>query len=106
MKIQNQPKLDSIIYGCGLNDFGQLGLKESSTVKTPTGVTLPNKAERIQWIASGDSHSIFLSKYGELYFVGKNTHGIVEGGEEEICFVPKLISGSELKVISIVVNQY
>lgn len=104
--MKTQTKLDSIIFGCGLNDFGQLGLKDPSLVTSPTGISLPNKAERIHLIVSGETHSVFLSKYGELYFVGQNLHQIVEGKEEDIHFLPKLVSSDGFKVVSIALNQH
>jgi alpha-tubulin suppressor-like RCC1 family protein len=73
---------DSIVYAMGKNDRGQLGLggKSKDTVTYPVKIpaipsALPNVPLKIVKIATGRSHSLFLTEGGALYGCGSNQHG-------------------------------
>lgn len=63
------------IYGCGLNEFGQLGLGycDKPPHNNPFGVNLiPNQPPNVIQFCSGSDHSLFLDTQGNVYGVGYN----------------------------------
>ena len=61
------------IYACGLNHFGQLGLKGDSPQIEPC--IIPNTPSNIVQICVGSSHTLFLDVEGNVFSFGWNAHG-------------------------------
>lgn len=63
----------------GDNSFGQLGLTMTRNTSTPIlnswfdSNEIMQNGEKIEQVACGTSHSLFLSNYGKLYACGTNT---------------------------------
>jgi len=67
---------DGSIYGCGLNENGQLGLENTDTISTPQEIEyFSNNTITIKQIACGENHTIFLASDGKVYGVGQNNYG-------------------------------
>ena len=67
-----------IVYGIGLNTYGQLGIDTFNTPEAPDAD--PKKIEffydkTITQIACGSNHTMFLASDGKVYGVGGNTEG-------------------------------
>ena len=67
------------VFGWGQNTNGQLGWKESSSYLTPKLVK-PIQNFKINMIACGDDHSLFLGFNGSVWSAGKNSFGQLGNG--------------------------
>eukprot|EP01125_Pyxidicula_operculata_P018026 TRINITY_DN637_c2_g1_i3.p1 TRINITY_DN637_c2_g1~~TRINITY_DN637_c2_g1_i3.p1 ORF type:complete len:401 (-),score=46.61 TRINITY_DN637_c2_g1_i3:37-1239(-) len=69
------------LFGWGANALGQLGDGTNRNVNTPKHIPVPSndgeESEKCQYleIACGGSHSLVLTKDGEMYSWGYNKHG-------------------------------
>jgi alpha-tubulin suppressor-like RCC1 family protein len=67
------------VYTFGLNQFGQLGLGDTTERHTPTKITtLPAAATAV---AGGQWHSLVLLENGDVYGFGSNSHGALGLGD-------------------------
>ncbi|OQR84663.1 hypothetical protein ACHHYP_13054 [Achlya hypogyna] len=66
---------DGRLFGCGLNQFGQLGLgvAGASTVTAPCNLPVPGGA--VQQIACGGAHSCLVDANGDVFACGSNSCG-------------------------------
>ena len=67
-----------IVYTCGDNSYGQLGLNNmtaQSTLQQVLGVNGSGNISGVTKISAGDTHSIFLSSDGTVYVCGNNSDG-------------------------------
>lgn len=76
------------VYGCGSNQFGQLGM-EGSAIK-PT-IVYSLKDQRIAQITCGAEHSFMLTTKGEVFAWGLNIKGQLGLGCFENVFNPTLV---------------
>ena len=63
-------KNDGTLWGCGANDYGQLGLGDTSNRNTFTQIT--TNANNIKSIYCGQSHTFILKNDGTLWGCGRN----------------------------------
>jgi len=63
-----------IVYGCGYNGKGQLGLGQTTNKTIPYEITDLND-KTITQIVCGSKHTIFLASYGKVYSCGYNIYG-------------------------------
>jgi len=66
---------DGIIYGCGRNEYGQLGLGYTTSSQSTPHVITFFSGINISQIACGYNHTIFLAGDGKLYSCGYNLYG-------------------------------
>ena len=59
------------VYSCGWNDYGQLGLGNTTTRTTPQPISTLNSLT-ISAIAGGE-HTVFLTNDGKVYSCGRDT---------------------------------
>eukprot|EP00012_Vannella_robusta_P002123 CAMPEP_0206182660 /NCGR_PEP_ID=MMETSP0166-20121206/190_1 /ASSEMBLY_ACC=CAM_ASM_000260 /TAXON_ID=95228 /ORGANISM="Vannella robusta, Strain DIVA3 518/3/11/1/6" /LENGTH=352 /DNA_ID=CAMNT_0053597397 /DNA_START=63 /DNA_END=1121 /DNA_ORIENTATION=- len=69
---------DGFVWGFGDNDIYQIGLKEATTVKTPTIVP---DLENITHVSVGYSHSAFLNEEGRVLLCGYGSQGQLGRGK-------------------------
>ena len=62
------------VYSCGWNDFGQLGLGNTTYQSTPQPISTLNSFT-ITVIACGLNHTVFLTNDGKVYSCGRNDYG-------------------------------
>ena len=67
-------KTDGSLWCCGQNNYGQLGLGDTSSRNTFTQVTT-NINNDVTQVACGDNHTIIQKKDGTLWGCGLNTYG-------------------------------
>ena len=60
------------VYSCGINNYGQLGIGNTSTKYRPT--LIPDFNNIID-ISAGKQHSLFLDQYGIVYSCGRGSYG-------------------------------
>eukprot|EP01025_Chloroclados_australasicus_P025419 TRINITY_DN2539_c0_g1_i1.p2 TRINITY_DN2539_c0_g1~~TRINITY_DN2539_c0_g1_i1.p2 ORF type:complete len:402 (-),score=54.71 TRINITY_DN2539_c0_g1_i1:677-1882(-) len=86
------------VYSWGWGDFGRLGHgnNEDSLIPRP----LPFfQGIRIQQVCCGDSHTVIVTKEGELYTFGRNQNGQLGLGHNFDQFNPNLVSSLQKKKI-------
>ena len=66
-------KNDGTLWGCGKNDYGQLGLGDYTNRTTFTQIT--TNIDDIKEICCGRSHTIILENDGTLWGCGLNASG-------------------------------
>lgn len=80
------------IYGFGLNNYNQLGLKKTSE---PSFTPKVNSFEDVKQIAGGSHHTLVLKNDGKVYAIGRKEYGRLGLGKvpediEELTVIPKL----------------
>ena len=69
-------KSDGTVYGCGYNNYGQLGTNNTSTYATPT--RCHSNLSQIIGIGANYYHSVFLKSNNTVWTCGRNDYG--QGG--------------------------
>jgi alpha-tubulin suppressor-like RCC1 family protein len=92
------------VYSCGSNNRGQLGLGNTDKQITPTSIDIYYNSDSqqitydlitITKISAGDSHSLFLTREGQVYSCGLNNDGqlgLGTSGRGKKELSPKLIT--------------
>ena len=66
-------KNDGTLWGCGLNNHGQLGLGDTTNRTTFTQIT--TNADNVKSVYCGCDHTLILKNDGTLWSTGCNEHG-------------------------------
>ena len=66
-------KNDGTLWGCGLNNCGQLGLGDTTNKTTFTQIT--TNADNIKEVYCGGNHTLILKNDGTLWGTGRNDYG-------------------------------
>ncbi|KAL9658310.1 hypothetical protein ABK040_015630 [Willaertia magna] len=72
---------DHTVFGCGWNDFGQLGLANNNACEL-LEFTKINFKKEISNIICGQCYSIFISKDNTIFVSGENRHGQLGIGDK------------------------
>jgi alpha-tubulin suppressor-like RCC1 family protein len=72
------------VYAAGYNEYGQLGLGDTTDRNTFTKVTSLS-GKNITAIFAGDYHSLALSSDGKVYATGQNAYGQLGLGDTTDC---------------------
>jgi len=70
---------DGRVYGCGSNEYGQLGFHNYNNYVTP--VLIPKLSDKVIQLAAGYKCSSVLTIEGNVYSFGNNYHGQLGFGE-------------------------
>ena len=73
-------KTDGSIWGCGKNEFGQLGLNDSDNRNVFTKVT-ENINNDVTQVYCGQSHSFIVKNDGTIWSCGGNSYGELGNGD-------------------------
>ncbi|XP_075243509.1 regulator of chromosome condensation-like [Convolutriloba macropyga] len=72
----------NVLFSCGLNNYGQTGTEiKSMNVFVPTKLKAFKDVEIVQ-VCGGDHHTLFLTKEGDVYSVGRGDLGRLGIGYE------------------------
>ncbi|CAI0403914.1 unnamed protein product [Linum tenue] len=93
------------VFATGLNDFGQLGISDSSSYVTEPVLVSGLEKEIVQ-ISAGYHHSGAITVDGELYVWGRNSNGQLGLGKKagkSVCIPTKveLLSGISIKMVAL-----
>ncbi|KAJ6353732.1 hypothetical protein OIU76_002702 [Salix suchowensis] len=93
------------VYATGLNDFGQIGISDSTTYCMEPLEVSGLKKEIVQ-ISAGYHHSCAITVDGELYTWGKNSNGQLGLGKKAENVVPvptkvECLSGINIKMVAL-----
>jgi hypothetical protein len=79
------------VYGCGINDLGQLGIGDGRKVhhvERPVGVALSHVID----ICCGDNYSVAITSDGNIHAWGWNYNGQLGLGDSQRRVIPQLIT--------------
>ena len=88
---------DGDVYACGLNNYGQLGIGNTTNMNTPTEVT---SAFAIKKIFAGYGSSFFIDDVGDVYACGQNNYGQLGLGHTTQKNVPDKVLLNNVTTIS------
>jgi RCC1 and BTB domain-containing protein len=66
-----------IVYACGKNDYGQLGLDGTPSLKFFTKIPMPSDLDNVAQVCCGYYHTLVLSTNGMVGGFGRNDYGQV-----------------------------
>eukprot|EP01117_Protostelium_nocturnum_P011166 TRINITY_DN4055_c0_g2_i2.p1 TRINITY_DN4055_c0_g2~~TRINITY_DN4055_c0_g2_i2.p1 ORF type:complete len:958 (+),score=321.19 TRINITY_DN4055_c0_g2_i2:373-3246(+) len=72
------------VYAWGMNQNGQLGLKDNETRMKPSQIKEVLSEHKIVSVACGANHSVFLSSRGEVLACGKGKNGQLGIGDSSL----------------------
>lgn len=81
------------VYAWGLNDYGQLGIGNTTNKNVPTLVTGALNGKKIISIAAGDKHSLAMDDAFNVYAWGYNYYGQLGLGNRTDSNTPTLVPG-------------
>ncbi|XP_061924351.1 probable E3 ubiquitin-protein ligase HERC4 [Entelurus aequoreus] len=88
--------LSGLVYCCGANKHGQLGLNRVDPKGRFNICVVPAlRRLSIAFIACGENHSVVLTKEGEVYTFGEGAHGQLGHGSFADEVMPKLVVGMD-----------
>jgi alpha-tubulin suppressor-like RCC1 family protein len=92
-----------VVYSCGYNYYGQLGLSDNNNKTVPTSISHTIGNLNIVAVAAGDNHSLFLTNTGAVYSCGYNYYGQLGLNNTNTRYVPTLITNNigSLNIIGI-----
>ncbi|RHY55188.1 hypothetical protein DYB30_001880 [Aphanomyces astaci] len=79
------------VYTCGKNDYGQLGLGHSRSVKVPTHMKLTDADDKAIMGWSGYYHTAVVTDKGKLITFGRNDYGQLGIGSKEHRNTPQTV---------------
>jgi alpha-tubulin suppressor-like RCC1 family protein len=77
------------VWTCGLNNYGQLGLGNTTNTATPTQVSSYSMSD----VQCGEYHSVFETTTGTVYAAGLNNVGQLGVGDNSIKTTPTQVYG-------------
>lgn len=91
------------VFGCGYNNYGQLGLGDTRDRQRPKEIKAFSGI-KIQQMATGPCHSLFLTQDGRVFGCGNNICGRLGLGDSRERHVPeeiKALSGIGIRQIAV-----
>merc|ERR1711935_1299574 len=98
---------DGLVYACGHNTEGQLGVSDTEARLVPTLVTGQLQGKTAMYVAAGDNHTLCVTADGSLFSWGGNVNGQLGVGDTETRHVPTLVTGLQGKqVVHVAAGQH
>jgi alpha-tubulin suppressor-like RCC1 family protein len=66
-----------VVYVCGRNDYGQLGMDGTTNLKFFSKISLPSEMDNVAQVCCGYYHTLLLSATGIVAGFGRNDYGQV-----------------------------
>merc|ERR1712185_648597 len=73
---------DGTVFACGRNDYGQLGLGDTTNRSTFTAVPALPDGKVAKQVVAGRFHTMILAEDGTVFACGRNGHGQLGLGDE------------------------
>ena len=98
---------DGLVFACGHNGSGHLGVGDTEDRLVPTLVTGHLQGKAAVYVSAGDSHTLCITADGSLFAWGFNCYGQLGVGDTEDRQVPTLVTALQGKqVLHVVAGQY
>ena len=97
-------KNDGTLWGCGCNDYGNLGLGDSASRTTFTQVT--TNANNIKQVYCGAGHTLILKNDGTLWVCGYNDRGQLGLGKTSSKYTFTQVTTNVVNDVKSLPNQY
>ena len=91
---------DGLVFACGFNDEGQLGVGDTDDRLAPTLVTGQLQGKTAVYAAAGAGHTLCITTDGSLFAWGFNFCGQLGVGDREERRVPTLVTGLQGKQVA------
>ncbi len=79
------------LYGCGLNDFGQLGTGNNEDQKTVTKITIPNNQPVLK-VSATVKHTLIIDAQENIRVFGNNAYGQLGNNYTSPLYSPTVIT--------------
>jgi len=97
---------DGLVFACGYNSKGQLGVGGTEERNVPTLVTGQLQGKTAVYVAASDNHTLCITTDGSLFSWGDNECGQLGVGDTESRHVPTLVTGLQGKrVVHVAAGQ-
>jgi alpha-tubulin suppressor-like RCC1 family protein len=94
---------DGMVFACGYNALGQLGLGNLDKINTFTKVSILHDDYKVAKLVAGNNHTMILTENGKVFACGNNTYGQLglEDTENKNTFtaVPPLLNNKVAKQV-------
>ena len=90
---------DGLVFACGFNGMGVLGVGDTEGSLVPTLVTGQLQGKTVVYASAGDNHTLCITADGSLFAWGENTLGPLGVGDTEDRQVPTLVTGLQGKQV-------
>ena len=91
---------DGLVFACGLNSNGQLGVGDTERRLVPTLVTGQLQGKTAVYVAAGDYLTLCITADGSLFSWGENFYGQLGVGDTYDSSVPTLVTGLQGKQVA------
>ena len=91
---------DGMVFACGVNYKGQLGVGDTENRRVPTLITGQLQGKTAVYVAAGDNHTLCITADGSLFAWGDNVHGQLGVGGTDDRSVPTLVTGLQGKQVA------
>ena len=92
-------KNDGTVWGCGYNNYGQLG--NGTTTTNKTSLTQMKNATNVKAIACGTYHSLILKEDGTVWSCGSNNNGqLGNGTNTDRTTLVRMTNATDVKAIA------
>ena len=91
---------DGLVFACGCNDSGRLGVGGTESRLVPTLVTGQLQSKTAVYVAAGDNHTLCITADGSLFAWGRNYCGQLGVGDTAERHLPTLVTGLQGKQVA------
>ena len=91
---------DGMVFACGGNALGQLGVGDTENRLVPTLVTGQLQGKTAVYVAAGRHHTLCITSDGSLFSCGLSNRGQMGVGDTENRHLPTLVTGLQGKQVA------
>ncbi len=95
---------NGVVLAYGNNEYGQLGLGDTTNRSTPEKINIPNK--KVVQIVSVDTSTFFITGSGECFACGSNFNGQLGLGDTTNRSTPEKINIPNEEIVQVIPGKY